>query len=135
MELLTCNLVSVFHLYIFDLRLFLLLVIIIKVFSSLVQTFEEVHHVPEPYINLKFINILENLSCFDFAIDVEGNFRSIEAKTFLICSNHLLGSLLLRKHVEKLFIINFSDAHYDERNEFSELNDALPKAQQNCLLE
>lgn len=126
MELLTCNIVSVLLFYIFDFGLFLLLVVIIKVFSSLVQTFEEVHHVSEPYINLKFINILENLSCLDFAIDVEGNFRTIEAKTFLICGNHLLGSLLLRKHIEQLFIINFGYAHYDERNQFSELNDALP---------
>jgi hypothetical protein len=94
-ELLASYLVSVVQINIFDLGLLLLFVVVVEIFSGLVQTFEEVHHVSKSNVDLKLIDVLEDLSSFDFAVDIEGDFRAVEAKTLLVRLHQFLRGFFL----------------------------------------
>jgi len=127
MKFLTSYYVSTLLVNIFDFRLFLLLVVVVEILSCLIQTFEEVHHVSKSDIDFQLVYVFKNLCSFDFTVDIESNLRSIETQSLLVCQNDFLRSLLVSKDMEKFLIIYFSDAHYDERNKFSELSDTLPQ--------
>ena len=54
---------------------------------------------------------------------------------FLVDGHHFLHCLLISPDVEEPLIVKFDDPHDDERNKFSELVDAGPETEGNCLLE
>jgi len=111
-KFLTRSIVSFLLLKILYFRLFLLFVVIIEIFSGLVKTFEEVHHISQSDINLEFIDVFENFSCLDLAIDVESYFRAIEAQALFVQLHYLWSSCLICKYVEQLFVVNFCNPHY-----------------------
>jgi hypothetical protein len=79
--------------FVLKLNLHLLLVVIFEAFSGLVQSLEEIHHVSQSDVDFQFIDVLEDLSCFDLAVDVEADLRSVEAESLLVHYHHLCGGL------------------------------------------
>lgn len=66
-----CQIISVLVLLVINFWLILIPVIILETFSGFIKAFEEVHHVPESNIDLKFIDGFEDLSGLNLGIDIE----------------------------------------------------------------
>lgn len=55
------------------------LTVVLEIFSGLIDTLEEVHHVPQSNIDLHFVHVLEDLRSLDLALDLQCDFRSVHS--------------------------------------------------------
>lgn len=106
-----------------------MLVVVLEAFSGLVKALEEVHHVSETDVDFQLVDVLEDFGGFDLAVDIEADFRTVEAESLLVHGHHLCGSLrflVITLHVEDLLVFDLGDAHNQKRDQLAELRDALP---------
>ena len=115
-ELLFGSYVSGFNILLLYIRFLFRLVVVVKVFCSLIKSFEEIHHVPQPDIDFQVVNVFENLCAFDFAVDILSIFRPVEAVLFLVESDNFSDCFLLGPYVEQSTIIQLDDTHDYGRN-------------------
>lgn len=115
------------------------LAVILEVFSGFVDALEEIHHVSKADIDLHLIHVLEDLCRLYFALNLQANFRSVHAQLLLVeiyplatIVAILCGLIVL---LEKYVTLNLGDVLNEERNDLSELVDAVPEAEQDGFLE
>lgn len=60
------------------------LAVVFEVFSGLVDALEEVHHVAQTNIDFHLVHVLEDLSCFDLALNLQGNLWSVHTQLLLV---------------------------------------------------
>ena len=122
-----------------DLQLILYaLTVVLKVFSGFIYSLEEVHHVSEADIDLHLVHILEDLSSFDLALNLQCDLRSIHAEFLLIEVDPLatvvsiLGGFII--FFEEDVAFDFGDVFDEEWDDLSELVDAVPQAKEDGFL-
>lgn len=115
-ELLFSHIISRLLVWVCNFRFLFLLVVVIKVFRGLVESLEEVHHVSEPNVDLKLIDVVEDIRRLDLAVNIKSYLRTVETEALTVGLHHLHWRLLLRKHQEQLVVIDLRDAHKKQRN-------------------
>lgn len=119
--------------------IFNILTVIFKIFSSLIDPLEEIHHISQADIDLHLIHILEDLSGFDFALDLQGNFRTVHPQ-FLFVKVHPFPAVVsvlctLVVFLEEDISLDFGYVFDEERDDLPKFVYALPETQDDGLLE